>query len=138
MNWIFVKYYWIESFVWQNSNIELNQFGHRSHLREGWSRNPWFWLTCECEKLQYLKNTLKTPKIMWYSLFMIDHDSTNVSTFPLIDLNFLLNWETKLNWNFLRKKMNLIIFKLIFVGNILKIIVWIEFSWNSIWIEYWI
>ena len=37
LNWIFVKYYWIEYWIifWQNSNIELNQFGYRSPLSPG-------------------------------------------------------------------------------------------------------
>ena len=51
---------------------------------------------------------------------MIEHDSTNISTSPLIELNFLLDW-IELNY-----------FVIEYFGKILNwIIFWIEFSWNS-------
>ena len=57
---------------------------------------------------------------------MIYHDSTNISTSPFIELNFLLNW---------------IVFKIFELNNFLNwisliflnwIIFWIEFLWNDI------
>ena len=67
--------------------------------------------------LKYPKNTLK------YVIFVIYHDSTNISTSPFIELNFLLNW-------FFWKFLNWIVFWIDFFNFLNWILNWIKFLWK--------